>query len=249
MKNEFVYIYGKHAVLAALQLRPEVIASLHVRTDLLASLPKESLKLVGHVVPFEGSAVPKLVSKDAVHQGYIANINVTKLTIPFSTFVTSIQSNPDTILVVLGEVQDPHNAGAVIRSAAAFGATAVLIPEHRQVGITGTVLKVSAGTAFSIDLVRIPNVNQVLSKLKGKGFFVYGLDANGQTFIQDEDFRKPSVLVLGNEGTGLRVKTHEACDIVLSIPMHPRVESLNAAVSAGVVLQSWAQRHPKALEP
>jgi 23S rRNA (guanosine2251-2'-O)-methyltransferase len=93
----------------------------------------------------------------------------------------------------------------------------------------------------------VPNVNRMLNDLKKKGFFVYGLDAKGDTVLAQEDFRKASVIVLGNEGDGLRAKTREACDVLLTIPMHPQCESLNASVSAALVLYAWSQRHPASL--
>ena len=150
-------------------------------------------------------------------------------------------------LLVLGEVQDPHNVGAVIRSAAAFGFAGVLIPPHNQAPVNGTVVKVSAGMAFRIPLVTIPNVNTVLRDLKEDGFWVYGLEGEGTTKTTTEKYTRPTVFVLGNEGSGLREKTKELCDELLSIPIHPRCESLNAAAATAVVMAGWSAQHPEAL--
>jgi 23S rRNA (guanosine2251-2'-O)-methyltransferase len=147
----------------------------------------------------------------------------------------------------LGEVQDPHNVGAVVRSAAAFGLRGVLIPKHRQAGVTGTVVKVSAGMAFKIPLVEVANANRTIEDLKKMGFFIYGLDGEGDVALPLEDFSKPSVFVLGNEGEGMREKTKEHCDSILSIPIHGRAESLNASASAAVVFYAWSSQHPGAL--
>jgi 23S rRNA (guanosine2251-2'-O)-methyltransferase len=144
-------------------------------------------------------------------------------------------------------VQDPHNVGAVIRSAAGFGLTSVLIPKHRQAGVTGTVVKVSAGMAFKIPLVEVANVNRAIEDLKEIGFFVYGLDGGGDSALTTEKFTKASVFVLGNEGEGMRQKTREHCDIILSIPTHARCESLNASASAAVVFYAWSAQHAAAL--
>ena len=167
--------------------------------------------------------------------------------VAYKTFKQTLKNDPTTALLVLGEVQDPHNVGAVIRSAAAFGLAGILIPPHNQAPVTGTVVKVSAGMAFRIPLVTIPNVNTVLRDLQADGFWVYGLEGAGTTTTITEKYSRPSVFVLGNEGEGLREKTKELCDELLSIPIHPRCESLNAAAATAVVLAGWSAQHGDAL--
>lgn len=189
----------------------------------------------------------ELVGKDAVHQGVIATMNPSSLLIPFDDFITKLDTKTRPAVAVLAEVQDPHNVGAIIRSAAAFGLAGVLIPEHNQAGITGAVVKASAGMVFRIPLVSIGNVNVTLKALKEKGFWIYGLAADGKTSLGTDTFDAPSVFVVGNEGAGVREKTLGACDVTLSIPIHKRTESLNAAVSAAVVFYEWSQKHPEAL--
>lgn len=245
-EDRYVYMYGKHAVLEALERRPDVVAELFLRDD-IGDVPAALLAKVRKPTRFHSDKVPRGVERTAVHQGYIAKVDTEKLVVSFADFKSNLTVTNDTSLVLLGELQDPHNVGAVIRSSAAFGAAAVLLPKHRQAGVTGTVLKVSAGMAFALPIVEVPNVNRGLEELKELGFFVYGLAGDGEVNVSDEDFRKPSVLVLGNEGYGVREKTAEHCDIMLRIPMHPRCESLNAAVSAALVLHAWSLRHPDAL--
>ncbi len=247
MDDRYIYIYGKHAVTEALLFRSDVIAELHLRDDVQKELREKLLAGVKHVHTFVGEKLPRGVEKHAVHQGMIAKLDRTKLVIPFEDFRRSLTVGKDTALALFGEVQDPHNVGAVIRSAAAFGLSGVLIPKHRQAGVTGTVVKVSSGMAFKIPLVEVPNVNRAIEDLKKDGFFVYGLDGDGDTTVSKEQYTKPSVFVLGNEGDGLREKTKEHCDSILSIPMHPRCESLNASASAAVVFHSWSAQHPDAL--
>jgi 23S rRNA (guanosine2251-2'-O)-methyltransferase len=191
------------------------------------------------------------VGRDATHQGVIAVINTASLLIPFDKFikkweVQGAHASPSEAVVVLAEVQDPHNVGAIIRSAAAFGLSAVFIPEHNQAGITGAVVKTSAGMAFRIPLVSIGNINYTLKVLKEKGFWTYGLAMEGSAPLEGESFALPIAFVVGNEGHGIREKTLAACDVTLSIPMHPRTESLNAAVSAAIVFYAWSTKHPEA---
>lgn len=244
--GEKAYIYGKNALVEALEHAPHVVKRVHLAPELrddrlLALLKKRSIP-----VQELGRGDAKKTVGDESHQGVIAVIDASLLTRPFGQFLKELEVTKKTAVAVLGEVQDPHNVGAIIRSAAAFGLSGVLIPEHNQAQVTGTVVKTSAGMAFRVPLVSIGNVNDALRTLKEKGFWVYGLSMKGNT-LGKETFDAPAAFVLGNEGAGIREKTLEACDIALSIPMHPRCESLNVAVSAGVVFHAWSAQHPQAL--
>lgn len=248
MKKDTTYIYGKHAVLEAIETRPDIIIELFVRDDIGGEADTAALvKRIKRRHVFHGDKVPHGVPKGAVHQGFIAEINPDLLLVPFADFRASLTITNHTALVVLGEIEDPHNVGAIIRSAAAFGAAAVLIPEHRSCPVTGTVIKVSAGAAFSLPLVSVGNINMALRNLKDDGFFVYGLDGEGEVALNQEEFSKPSAFVVGNESRGMRLKTHELCDTVLRIPITGKTESLNASVSAATVLYAWSVQHQEAL--
>ncbi|NEN93525.1 MAG: 23S rRNA (guanosine(2251)-2'-O)-methyltransferase RlmB [Okeania sp. SIO3H1] len=248
MKQQVDYIFGKHAVRELLQERPDVVVEVHAAADFsdesILTLVDESriiLKLLNLKNP------PRGISSNAAHQGIVAGIVSEKLTVSYKTFIESLTITSDTGLLVLGEVQDPHNVGAVIRSAAAFGLKGVLIPPHNQAPVTGTVVKVSVGMAFRIPLVTISNVNATIRDLQDRGMWVYGLEGDGTVSTTSETYPKPSVFVLGNEGSGLREKTKEACDDLISIPIHSQCESLNAAAATAIVLSSWSVKHPDAL--
>ena len=249
MKVEYEYIFGKHAVSEALTERPDVVKQVFLEANfsdkkILNQIEQHGLtpKLLNLNNP------PRGVSAKASHQGIVAGILAEKLMLPYKEFIRSIEVDNDVSLLILGEVQDPHNVGAVIRSAAAFGLSGVLIPPHNQAPVTGTVIKVSAGMAFRIPIVSISNVNSVARDLQERGFWVYGLEGKGTVTTVEEKFVRPSVFILGNEGSGLRQKTKELCDALISIPIHPRCESLNAAAATAVVLASWSAQHPKALQ-
>lgn len=141
------------------------------------------------------------------------------------------------LLVALDQVTDPHNLGAVIRSAGAFGADGVIVPERRSVGVNATVWKVSAGAAARVPVARETNLARTLTALKKEGCFVVGLDGGGQTLVEDLTVADaPLVVVTGAEGAGLSRLVRETCDVVASIPISRTVESLNAAVATGISL-------------
>jgi 23S rRNA (guanosine2251-2'-O)-methyltransferase len=246
--DRYIWIYGKHAVIEALSFRPDVVSEVFLREDVQSEFRTSLLTAVKKVSLFQGDSIPREVDRHAVHQGFIAKIDIEKLVVPFEDFKRTLEVSNNTALALLGEVQDPHNVGAVIRSAAGLGIAAVLIPKHRQAGVTGTVVKVSVGMAFKIPLVEVPNVNRAIANLKKLGFWIYGLDGDDSDIsLPQEQFTKPSVFVLGNEGEGIRQKTKEHCDSIISIPMHERCESLNASASAAVVFYAWVIQHPNAL--
>lgn len=247
MQREKIFIYGMHALEEALESAPSVIQKVFARPQTLSAgiLGKlASRKIpVGELGERESRSVPK----DAGHQGVIAAIDPGKLMRPFDAFISTLDIASHPSLILLDEIQDPHNVGAVIRSAAAFGVSGVLMPQNNQAQVTGAVAKVSAGMVFRVPLVSIGNVNQTMRTLKERGFWTYGLAMDGATPLGKERFDAPAVFVVGNEGEGIRQKTLELCDVKLGIPMHPRTESLNAAVSAAIVLYEWSRQHPNAL--
>lgn len=179
------------------------------------------------------------------HGGYVAVIDPDKLVVPYETFVTTLSPEADTALLILDGLTDPHNVGAIIRSAAAFNVAGVLLPREKQAPITGTVAKTSAGMIFRVPIVIIDSVEDALLDLRKRGFKTYGLAADGSAVLTHERFTQPTAFVVGNEGSGLSANTAAACDALLSIPMHPRTESLNAAQAATVVLYEWHTQHGK----
>ncbi len=243
-----IYIYGKHALMEALQNTPHIIRKVFLAPNLNDSELHELL--ISHKIPTAALAPgsgKELVGKEASHQGVIFTMDPATLLISLDTFLERIDIKANPAIAILGEVQDPHNVGAIIRSAAAFGLAGVLIPEHNQAGVTGAVVKSSAGMTFRIPLVSIGNVNNTIKVLKEKGFWIYGLAMDGTMKLGTDAFDAPAAFVVGNEGGGIREKTLEACDVTLSIPIHARTESLNAAVSAAVVFYEWSKKHPEAL--
>lgn len=249
MKQNKIYIYGKHAVMEALSHTPGALDKIFLAKEGENAALVDAARKAGVTVASLGSEKsPERALGSASHQGVIGRILLDKLMKPYDDFIRGLEIGSDTSLVILGEVQDPHNVGAIIRSAAAFGISGILIPKHNQAPITGAVAKVSAGMAFRVPIIEIGNVNVAIRDLKDRGFWIYGLEGRAEKTVTSEAYDEPTVFVLGNESEGLRQKTAELCDMLVSIPMHPRCESLNVAASAAVTFFAWSLRHPGALK-
>ena len=146
------------------------------------------------------------------------------------------------MLVVLDGVEDPHNLGAIIRTAHAAGAAAIIVPERRAAGVTDVVAKAAAGALEHLPVVRVVNVNRTLEDLKERGYWIYGLDERGSEDYTAVDFGSPTALVFGGEGKGLHEQVRKHCDLLVRIPMAGKISSLNVSVAAGVVLFEWKRR-------
>ncbi len=246
MAIEKFYLYGKHALTEALLARPQAIQKVFLSAEMEKDIELSTLLKNNSIgVSSMKSDVKKDVGSDTVHQGVIAVVNQEKLysSMEDALSVASKKTNP--CIVLLDELHDPHNVGAIIRSAVAFGASAILLPKHNQSPITGVVIKTSVGMVFRIPIVLIGNVNQTMRDLKDSGYWSYGLAMNGETTLSKAVFDSPTLFIVGNESTGIREKTLELCDIKLSIPMNPDCESLNAATAASIVLYEWSRTNLK----
>ena len=140
------------------------------------------------------------------------------------------------LLVVLDGIEDPHNLGAILRSAEVSGVDGVFIPERRSAGLSATVVKASAGASSYLRIARVPNTARLLDELKEHGYWVVGLDASARQSLREADFRMPTVVVLGSEGSGLHRLVREKCDFLVSIPVRGKVGSHNVSVAAGIAL-------------
>lgn len=191
-----------------------------------------------HSVPvrFEPRDALDRASNGATHQGVVA-FGAAQRYAEIDQVLDGAQ-----LLVVLDGVEDPHNLGAIIRTAHAAGAAAILVPDRRAAGLTETVAKAAAGALEHLPVVRVGNISQSLEGLKKKGFWIYGLDERGGQIYSETDFATPTVIVLGGEGQGLHQLVKKHCDVLLRIPMAGVISSLNVSVAAGIVLFEWKRR-------
>ena len=190
----------------------------------------------GTPVRFEDRSAIDRLSAVKSHQGIIA-LGAAKKYAELEEVAAS--SN---MLVVLDGVEDPHNLGAIIRTAHAAGAGGVIIAERRAAGLTDVVAKAAAGALEHLPVARIVNVNQTLRYLKDQGFFIYGLDERGEMPYNEAQWADRSVIVMGAEGKGLHDLVKKNCDALVRIPMSGKIASLNVSVATGVVLFSWLTR-------
>ncbi len=176
------------------------------------------------------------MSRTKSHQGVIAVAAVREYADVDDILGAAREKGEPPLVVVCDELSDPHNLGAVIRTAECAGAHGVIIPKRRSAGLTAIVAKTSAGAVSYLPVARVPNLTAVLKQLKEEGLWVFGADAAGGTRLYDADLKGPAAIVIGSEGDGMGRLVREQCDFLVSIPMKGRLNSLNASAAAAVVL-------------
>jgi 23S rRNA (guanosine2251-2'-O)-methyltransferase len=238
------YIYGRNPLLEQLHQSPDKVEKIYLR-DQIGGSDIEKIKQYASENRIPVSYVPGKKLLDLVgkvnDQGVVAHISPVSY-LDFHEWLENFNIRSDSSLLLLDEIEDPHNFGAILRSAAAAGISAVLVPKHRQAPVNATVFKTSAGTAGRIPIVRVGNLNQAILELKEHKFWIAGLDQHADKSFWELDASVPLAFVIGSEGKGIRKKTSEHCDFNYSIPMANNVESLNASVSAALICYEWKRK-------
>ncbi len=234
--NQHSLIFGFHAVLSRLRHHP---ATLHViyldqgrkdkrARDVLALAEEKGVR----VVLADAARVDDMARGKS--QGVVAYVEAVKLATHLDDVLEDAAEPP--LLLVLDGVTDPHNLGACLRCADAFGAHAVLVPKDRSASLNATAVKASSGASDTVPFIPVTNLARTLRELKERNILVVGTDQDGSLEVAEADLAGPMALVLGAEGAGMRRLTREHCDVLVRIPMYGQVESLNVSVSAGVCL-------------
>ena len=208
----------------------------------IAALAKER----GIVVQYVERAKIEALAGGHRHQGVLAYV----APVPYAELEDILKATEAKgeapFIVLLDELEDPHNLGALLRTADATGVHGILIPKRRSVSLNATVAKTSAGAVEYVPVARIGNIAQTLKKLKEKGFWVAGADMDGEKAYYEADLTGPLVLVVGSEGKGMSRLTKEACDFIVRMPMVGRINSLNASVAGSILMyESMRQRLQK----
>lgn len=180
-------------------------------------------------------------SGHANHQGIIAFAAVKEYASVDDIFELAESRGEKPFIVVLDEIEDPHNLGAIIRTAECTGVHGIIIPKRRSVGLSFAVSKASAGAVEYVPVARVTNISNTIEELKKRGVWVYGADMNGENYT-DCDFSGATALVIGNEGKGISRLVREKCDAIVSLPMKGKIKSLNASVAAGVLMYAVAAK-------
>ncbi len=228
--------FGKHSVRAIFLARPESIKRI-ILLGGKTEAPEEFIELANkhgikpEILPWEQFLKATDLSPEDKHQGVVT------ISMPKNTLVENDLKNLENAKVVLAldQINNPHNLGTIIRSAAFFGVDAILLLKNRSADITPTVSRVAVGGTEFIDVYKITNLGRSLKKLKDMGFWVYGLDERGENTLAETDFPEKTCMVVGAEGEGLREKTIKTCDVLVKIPGGRQgLESLNAGVAVAI---------------
>lgn len=175
------------------------------------------------------------LSHNGVHQGVAATIKPLEYR-DLKSVLNKCREEKNPIIVILDGIEDPHNFGAIVRSAEIFGVSAVIIPKHHQVPLNATVMKTSAGALAYVPIVLVGNISQTIATLKGEGFWIVASDGSGEVNYTDIQYDFPTALIIGSEGKGVSSLVKKNSDYIVKIPMYGKVNSLNASVAAGILL-------------
>ena len=176
------------------------------------------------------------ISNGGNHQGIIAVVPPFNYSEVEDIIDVAKEKNEEPFIVILDGIEDPHNLGSIIRTAETAGVHGIIIPQRRAVAVNSTVSKVACGAIEHIKIARVNNLVETINKLKEKGIWIYGTEMNGEKEYYNEDLKGAIAIVIGNEGTGMSRIVRENCDVLLRIPMKGRTNSLNASVSAGIII-------------
>jgi 23S rRNA (guanosine2251-2'-O)-methyltransferase len=248
-RREGAVLFGFHAVLARVRIDPESITELLVAAGRHDARMQDLLDRAASAGVAHRSVPAEHLDRVAGthHQGVVAFVSRAPSRVVLDDVLGAAEAAGDPpLLLVLDEVQDPHNLGACLRNADALGAHAVVVPKDRAAGLTPAVVKVASGAAETVPLVTVTNLARTLDDLKARGIWVYGADADGEVALFDADLRGPLAWVLGAEGRGLRRLTRETCDARVRIPRFGTVASLNVSVAAGICLYETRRARQRA---
>ena len=231
-------IEGRNAVIEALRAGGTI--------DKIYLAKGDTDKTLGHIASTARAAGVVVVEADRrkldamirthAHQGVIALAAVREYATVESILQSAADRGEPPLLVVCDEISDPHNLGAIIRTAECAGAHGVIIPKRRSAGLTAVVGKTSAGAVAYLPVDRVPNIATLLKDLKKQGVWVFGTAAEGTTSLYQADLKGPAAIVIGSEGDGMTRLVRENCDFLVSIPMKGRISSLNASAAAAILL-------------
>lgn len=236
-------IAGRNPVMEAIRSGRSIESILVAKGERSGSVVAIIAKAKQKNIPVKDVDSKKLdfLAKGVNHQGLVAQCAVKEYSTLEEIFALAEERGESPFIIVLDKIEDPHNLGAIIRTAECAGAHGVIIPERRSAGLSYTVEKTSAGALEYMPVVRVKNISAVLQKLKDKGIWVYGADMDGEHY-KKVNYDGAVALVIGNEGKGISPLVAKDCDVIVSLPMKGKINSLNASVAAGILMYEIADK-------
>lgn len=234
-------IAGRNPVMEAIRSGRAIESLLVAKGERAGSVVAIIAKAKKQNIPVKEVDSKKLdfLAKGVSHQGVAAQCAVKEYSTLEDIFKNAEDRGEAPFIIILDKIEDPHNLGAIIRSAECAGAHGVIIPERRSAGLSYTVEKTSAGALEYVPVARVKNITAAIQKLKDKGVWIYGADMDGQNY-KEVNFDGAAALVIGNEGKGISPLVAKECDVIVSLPMKGKINSLNASVAAGILMYEIA---------
>ena len=231
-------IEGRNAVIEALRAGASIdkIFIQKGETDRTLGHIASTARAAGVVVVDADKRKLDFMSRTHAHQGVIALASVREYVSVEDILNIAREKGENPLIVVCDEISDPHNLGAIIRTAECAGAHGVVIPKRRSAGLTAIVAKTSAGAVSHIPVARVPNLTALMKELQKRGVWIFGAEMNGNTSLYEADLKGPAAIVIGSEGDGMTRLVREKCDFLVSIPMKGKISSLNASAAAAILL-------------
>ncbi|MFK7697381.1 23S rRNA (guanosine(2251)-2'-O)-methyltransferase RlmB [Paenibacillus sp. HJGM_3] len=232
------YIGGRHSVQEALRSGRTIhklFVAEQAQKQQLSPVFSEAKKM-GIVIQVVDKRKLDQLMPNVPHQGVVAQVTAYEYMELEDMIAQAQNSGQPPFLLILDEIEDPHNLGSILRTADCAGVHGVIIPKRRSVGLTATVSKTSAGAIEYVPVARVTNLAQTIEELKEAGIWIAGADVSGAQSVYQTDFRMPIAIVIGNEGKGIGRLIKEKCDFLVTLPMHGQINSLNASVAASVLM-------------
>lgn len=241
------YIVGRNPVIEALKNYDNIEKIFMLKGDLSGSINKiiglaKSKNIV--IQEVDKNKLDEL-TEDGRHQGVAALITGFEYSTVDDMFEKAKKEGKDPFIIILDEIKDPHNLGAIIRTAECAGAHGVIIPERRAAGVNQTVYSSSVGAVEYMHVAQVTNISSTITDLKERGLWIYGGDMDGENYYYDTNLTGPVGIVIGNEGKGISKKIKEKCDVLVKIPLFGEVSSLNASTSAAVLIYEVIRQNAK----
>lgn len=244
-KTSSVLIYGKHPVVAALNNNRRKHINLFTTKEILTEIEKLTLKISIPATILKPESLNAMLPPGTNHQNIILE-SLPLASLDLEDLIEQDQSKSSSCLILLDQVTDPHNIGAIIRSAAAFSASAVILTDHNSPKENNTIIKCAAGACETVPMIHITNLVNCIKELKKAGYWIIGLDGHTKLTLKESVFSEKIAIILGSEDKGLRKLTKENCDYVVKIPISSSLESLNVSNAAAIALYEFARYRDKA---